>query len=417
MAIFISGIFIALMAVTLPIEDIASATDAMFLLLFVFVNIAVIKLRKNRPDLDRGFRVPFVPLIPILATVINLGLAVVLFFYRPLGVWVCVGYLIFGIAIYYLYSRKKEFEAKAEPVIHAEQPVIEVDLRNFHILVPVANTKTVHQLQRFATGLAESQKADITVLNVIHVPSQTPPSEGRKFLGAARSLLSKAITMAEDQGIPVYSLVKLTHNVPKAIIETCEERKIDLMILGWEGDQAVRNRVFGTKLDVILLNTICDIALICKAPAEDADIKKVLIPVSNIKFAILSLKVAEAMFPENDVQLVLFHATPHDDISEEREKCVADLQKYSDEINPERFKIVIRKTYRASDAILDEAPNYDLIIMGAPEEGLIKRAIFGDLPNRLAKEFDIPIILTKKYHGHVKSWFQKFFGTRKTMLG
>ena len=416
MAIFISGIFIALMAVTLPIEDIASATDAMFLLLFVFVNIAVINLRKNRPDLDRGFRVPFVPLIPILATVINIVLAVVLFFYRPLGVWVCVGYIIIGIAIYYLYARKKEFTATAEPVIHAEQPVIEVAPSSFHILVPVANTKTVHQLQGFATGLAKPYEADITVLNVIHVPPQTPPSEGRKYLGAARSLLSKAITMAEDQGIPVFSLVKLTHNVPKAIIETCEQRKVDLMILGWEGFQPSRNRVFGTKLDVILLNTICDIALICKPPAKDADIKKVLIPVSHIKFAVLSLKIAEAMFPENDVQLVLFHATPYDDISEVKEKFAADLQKCSDEITPERFQVVIRKTYRASDAILDEAPNYDLVIMGAPEEGLLKRALFGDLPNRIAKEFDIPIILTKKYHGHVKSWFQKFFGTRKTML-
>lgn len=370
-AIFISGIFIALMAVTLPIEDIASATDAMFLLLFVFVNLAVINLRKNRPDLDRGFRVPLVPLIPILAIVINLALAVVLFFYRPLGIWVCVGYLIFGIAIYYLYARKKEFTAKAEPVILAEQPVIEVDPCGFHILVPVANTKTVHQLQRFATGLAKSHEADIIVLNVIHVPSQTPPSEGRK---------------------------------------------IDLMILGWEGFQAARNRVFGTKLDVIILNTICDIALVCIPPAKDADIKKVLIPVSNIKFAILSLKIAEAMFPENGVQIVLFHATPYDDILEVKGKYAADLQKCSDEITPERFKIVIRKTYRASEAILNEAPNYDLIIMGAPEEGLIKRALFGDLPNLIAKELDIPIILTKKYHGHVKSWFQKFFGTRKTML-
>jgi len=416
MAVFISGIFIALMAVTLPIEDIASATDAMFLLLFVFVNLAVINLRKNRPDLDRGFRVPLVPLIPILATVINLALAVVLFFYRPLGVWVCIGYLFFGIAIYYLYARKKEFTAKAEPVIYAEQPLVDVDPASFHILVPVANTKTVHHLQRFATGLVKSFDSDITVLNVIYVPPQTPPSEGRKYLGEARSLLSGAITMAEDQGIPVYSLVKLTHNVPKAIIETCEERKIDLMILGWEGAQGARNRVFGTKLDEIILNTICDIALVCKAPAKDADIKKVLIPVSNIKFAILSLKIAEAMFRENDVQIDLFHATPYDDISEVKEKCAADLQKCSDEITPERFHIVIRKTYRASEAILNEAPNYDLIIMGAPEEGLIKRALFGDLPNLLAKELDLPIILTKKYHGHVKSWFQKFFGTRKTML-
>lgn len=416
LAVFISGTFIALMAVALPIEDIASATDAMFLLLFIFVNLAVINLRKNRPDLDRGFKVPFFPYIPLLATFINLALAVFLFFYRPLGVWVCVGYLLFGISIYYIYARRKEFVAKAEPVIHAEQPAFSVDARHAHIIVPVANAKTVEQLQRFAIRIARSQNADITVLNVIQVPAQLPPSEGRKYLGQARALLSRAIGMAEAARIPVYSLVKLTHNIPKAIIETCEERKIDLMILGWEGAKSVHNRVFGTKLDEIILNTICDIAMVCKALPIDADIKKILIPVSNIKYAILSLKVAEAMLPDEKVKIVLFHATPYDDISGLRRKYGNDLHKFSGEITPDRYQIVIRKTYRPAEAILNEAPNYDLIIMGAPEEGLVKRAFFGDLPTRVAQELDIPIILTKKYHGHVKSWFQKFFGSRKTIL-
>jgi len=416
MAVLISGLFIALMAISLPIEDIASATDAMFLLLFIFVNLAVINLRKNRPDLDRGFKVPLFPAIPIVATFLNLGLAVFLFFYRPLGVWVCLGYLLFGIFIYYLYSRKKEFVAKAEPVIHAEHPVHKIDPDAFHLLVPVANSKTVEQLQRFALRIAHSHQGDITVLNAIHVPPQLPPSEGRKYLGQARALLAKAIHVAEDAGIPIFSLVKLTHNVPKAIIETCEERKIDLMILGWEGIKPTHNRVFGTKLDEIILNSICDMALICKAPPEDAEINKIFIPVSNIKYALLSLKIAEAMIPDESIKIVLFHATQYDDLGEVRKKYEDDLKRFSKEITPGRYEIRIRKTYRPVDAILEEAPKHDLIIMGAPEEGLLKRAFFGDLPTRVAQELDIPIILTKKYHGHVKSWFQKFFGARKTML-
>jgi len=54
--------------------------------------------------------------------------------------------------------------------------------------------------------------------------------------------------------------------------------------------------------------------------------------------------------------------------------------------------------------------------MGAPEGGLVRRAFFGDLPFYIARETDVPIILTKRYTGHVKSWFQEFFGSRKTML-
>lgn len=415
MAVFISGMMIVLMAVMLPIEDIASATDAMFLLLFIFVNLAVVNLRKNRPDLDRGFKVPLFPYIPYVATFLNLFLAIFLFFYRPLGVWVCVGYMAVGISFYYLYSRRKEFVAKAAPAVHLEQPVFEAPPCNFHILVPVANAQTVEQLQRFAVRMAKAYTADITALNVIQVPAQLPPSEGRKYVDSARTLLGQAIEVAEKDSIPAYSLVKLTHNVPKAIIETCEERKIDLMVLGWEGERPAHDRVFGTITDEIILNTVCDIALICRSPA-DKEIGRILIPVSSIKYAVLSFKIAEAILSENGTPIVLFHATYQDDVTEVEKKYREELQKLGDVINPALYQIMVKKTQSVTEAILSEIQHHDLLIMGAPEEGLVRRALFGDLPVQIARETDVPIILTKRYTGHVKSWFQKFFGSRKTML-
>ncbi len=415
MATFISGVMIILMAVLLPIEDIASATDAMFLLLFIFVNLAVINLRKNRPDLDRGFKVPLFPHIPIAAIFLNLFLAVFLFFYRPLGVWVCVGYIVFGISFYYLYSRRKEFVAKAAPAVHAEHPVFEAPPCNFHILVPVANEKTVEQLQQFAVKMAKASTADITALNVIQVPAQLPPSEGRKYVDSARTLLGKAIEVAEKDNIPVYSLVKLTHNIPKAIIETCEDRKIDLMVLGWEGERPAHDRVFGTITDEIILNTVCDIALVCRSPA-DKEIGRILIPVSSIKYAVLSFKIAEAILSENGTPIVLFHATYQDDVAGVEQKYREELQKLEEVINPALYQIMVKKTQNVTEAILSETQHHDLIIMGAPEEGLVRRALFGDLPVQIARETAVPIILTKRYTGHVKSWFQKFFGSRKTML-
>ena len=77
---------------------------------------------------------------------------------------------------------------------------------------------------------------------------------------------------------------------------------------------------------------------------------------------------------------------------------------------------MVKRTGRIGEAILAETQHHDLIIMGAPEEGLVRRALFGDLPVQIARETGGPLILTKKYTGDVKSWFQKFFGSRKTTL-
>jgi len=87
-----------------------------------------------------------------------------------------------------------------------------------------------------------------------------------------------------------------------------------------------------------------------------------------------------------------------------------------DEINPERYQIKVRKTHGIVEAIIAETQFHDLIIMGAPEEGLVRRALFGDMPVLIARATDVPLILTKRCTGQVKSWFQKFFGSRKTML-
>lgn len=416
MAIFLSGALIIFMAVVFPIEDIASATDAMFLILFVFVNLAVINLRKNRPDLDRGFKVPLFPYIPFAATVLNLGLAAFLFFYRPLGVYVSVGYMILGIFIFYMYAKKKEFSAKAEPVIHAEKPLSCVEPCPFNVLVPLANRETVPQLMHFATKIAKAHAGDLTVMNVIQIPAQLPPSEGRKYLGQARDLLDRGIKIAEDNDIPVYSLVKVSHNIPKAIIETCEERQIELMVLGWEGDVPSHNRVFGTIMDEIILNATSDIAMVCRPPRQESRIERILIPISNINYAMLSLQIAEALTREDKTPIALFHVTASGDPKEIRRRYLEELQKRKGEIDPSRYDIIISQTQWIPEAIMAETHHNDLIIMGAPEEGLVRRALFGDLPAYIAREMDTPLILTKKYTGHVKSWFQKFFGTRKTML-
>ena len=60
-------------------------------------------LRKKRPDLDRPFRTPWVPVVPILGVVCCLGLMATL----PGDTWIrLIVWLLIGFAIYFGYSRK-----------------------------------------------------------------------------------------------------------------------------------------------------------------------------------------------------------------------------------------------------------------------------------------------------------------------
>ena len=53
-AVGISAVLIIVMALLLPVDEVAKAADVMFLIMFAQVNITVMTLRRRRPDLARG---------------------------------------------------------------------------------------------------------------------------------------------------------------------------------------------------------------------------------------------------------------------------------------------------------------------------------------------------------------------------
>jgi APA family basic amino acid/polyamine antiporter len=65
------------------------------------VNIGVIILRRTKPDLERGFRVPFVPVFPIIGSL----LCVYLMRYLSLETWLrFLGWMAIGLVIYFTYG-------------------------------------------------------------------------------------------------------------------------------------------------------------------------------------------------------------------------------------------------------------------------------------------------------------------------
>ncbi|MCO6005590.1 amino acid permease [Actinoallomurus purpureus] len=69
---------------------------------FLFVSAGVMALRRSRPDLPRGFRVPAVPVTPILA----IGATAWLMLNLHLRTWEYFGvWMAFGLAVYLLYGR------------------------------------------------------------------------------------------------------------------------------------------------------------------------------------------------------------------------------------------------------------------------------------------------------------------------
>jgi APA family basic amino acid/polyamine antiporter len=96
-ATYLTGLAVAVLAAFIPIGDAADMTNIGTLFAFVLVCIGVIVLRYTRPNQPRPFKMPLMPVIPLLGTAACLGLMVFL----PSLTWIrFVAWTAVGIVVY-----------------------------------------------------------------------------------------------------------------------------------------------------------------------------------------------------------------------------------------------------------------------------------------------------------------------------
>jgi APA family basic amino acid/polyamine antiporter len=92
------GVLVAIAASVFPIAKLEEMVNIGTLFAFVLVSAGVIVLRRSRPDLPRGFRVPWVPAVPIAAIAACLWLMLNLtgLTWIRFGVWMAMGIVVYA---------------------------------------------------------------------------------------------------------------------------------------------------------------------------------------------------------------------------------------------------------------------------------------------------------------------------------
>ncbi len=411
-AIFISGALIILMAIALPIEDVAASADIMFLLLFMMVCYSLITLRERRPDLDRQFTVPFFPYWPIAGIVACLALSLTLFELSPIAWYTTILWIAGGVVIYLGYGVRQQERriAEAQPILMEEI----VAIKQYSVMVPVSDIGQARELGKLGAMLAAVHDGELFALHVIRVPRAMTISEGRIFLRHGRHVLEAAIEAGKSFDVPVRTMIRLGRNIGQTIMNTARERRANVMLLGWPGYTHSRDVAFGSVIDLISKNPPCDVAVVRFRRPWEAP-QRLLLPCrgrgANVRLAFALARDIVSFYaqPEqggHEIDICALHVVTPGQPAEEVEAFRRQIGRLAEELGV-RVQVLEQEAEHVVAGIVGVIRPDDVVIMGASEQGVFEQRLFGNIPEQVMRLSPSTIIMCKSYQGEMVSWLRR----------
>lgn len=405
-AIAVTGVVLLAMALTLPIEAVGSAASLIFLLTFAMVNLSVIVLRRKAPEIPRRYRVPFYPVVPILGVVLNVFLALYQFTFQPLAWYVTIGWVLFGLLLYFGYFEKQAAETRPQ-VLEKPAPARVADEAS--VVVPLHNPDHVDVLLRYAAPIAEARREPLVAYSVVEVPRQLPIHEGLRFAHHREGLLKAAREHGRDHGVELETDLVIAHNAADGIQAGAKRYRADFLMMGWKGYTDTRDRIFGEVADQVVRHAPCDLGMLKVAGTDPP--RRCLFPTAGGPHARLAAEVLNVLAPALGMEVTACYVVPPDATDEVRRQAMTWIDKTlaAMQVEVPVTKKLIESTSIAG-GIARESRDYDLVVLGAAREPFLSQVVFGEIPEKVARFSPASVLVVKRYEGRVRSLLKRALG-------
>jgi amino acid transporter/nucleotide-binding universal stress UspA family protein len=404
-AILISLVIIVIMAVSLPIEAVASAADIMFLLLFLQVNLAMISLRKKRKDLDRGYKVPLFPYLSIAGILLLLFLAIYMFKYSILAWIVTIIWSTMGLLVYRFYASKREIEYTRK-VRTLEQ----ISRKEYNLLVYLSDHSNIRSISLIALAIARKHNAKIIFLYVIELSEGEKLKKGIKLTDKAEEIMQEAQSFAEESAIPSKSIIKISHRTSKGIYDTYVEESCNFILMDRKKSSSFLERFFSSVIDSVLQKSTTEVAIL-HGEIERREVKNILVPFGGDIHTQLAAEITPALTEFFNAEIkfaVVFN--PGTKISEQQKK-IEQINTLLEE-NKITAKIVSIIDSDILQGILKLSAGNDLVVMGGKTGDFIELLFSKSLVREITEQVECPVLWLKEYEER-ESFFISLFKTQK----
>ena len=358
------------------------------------VNATLIYSRRNHPDLERGFRMPFVPVLPALGILANLALVANL---PPIGAALGLVLTLAMIGVYFVWGGAPHVEELAEEVVSRHTPLgakpaggaaegaeTEEEAERFRILVAVAHPERAVAHVRLAARLGAGQEAEplVQVLNVTHVPEQTPSEIVRDEAEARTEQLGDRLAEA-DLDVEYTVEGHICRDVAFDILQTARTHAVDRILMGYpeEHPGVVETVEYNAPCGVFFVSNVDHVGALStiNVGAGGGPHHLALMPLVNE----LGRQGAEVHVISIEPQA--------GGTKEPIEETVAALS------GAESLQVHnVSANTVAEGLVSTTVGNGGLLIIGATRNRRLRRWVFGSTPDQvieLAREADVPVLI------------------------
>jgi CIC family chloride channel protein len=290
--------------------------------------------------------------------------------------------------------------------------------RTYRLLVTIANPLTCGDLIELAKTIVQGRRGEITALHVVQ--TERSPREEEKSAEARRTMLEAVLLHAQEPAVPIHTVTRTAPAIAQGIVDTAIEENSHLILMGWRGRlrRSATGASIGDILDQVIKNAPCDIAVVKTRGLQN--VRRILVPTAGGPNAALALGLATSIARRYRAEVTtLYVARPGQEATGRAmlAKTVSGLPG----AKAVRQELVVADN--AVKGILKAAKDYDLVLLGATQEGLFQQVLFGPIPEEVAKRCSKTVIVVKGYQpivsmvkGALSGWTERLRGGREPAM-
>ncbi|HUS92625.1 MAG TPA: amino acid permease [Phycisphaerae bacterium] len=403
-ALSVTAVLVFAVAIALRPKHAGATASIMFLFLFFVVNLCVIRIRRNMGDeLTYGYLMPLFPLFPVLAIGCQVLLAGAIVTESWIAWAIALVWVPLGVVTYRAYSRHHAVATADE--IHVLEERRAEPGEGYRIMVAVANPDNALSMIRTTYKLCGAKDARVELVHMVPVPEQVPLTDADRYMLEGKEGILETMLYLAPQ-FPLSTTIRYCRNIARGIVSAVREKRADMLILGWHGRRR-RSRVFriGSTVDPIIERAPCDVVVL-KDCGGNRTFRRVLVPVAGGPNSPFALEVAGILAEPADGEITVLtvggRKTKGFDLNE---FVAAQLER-----NPSLQGRVWGKTVWGRDVvgtILQQAEDYDLVVLGCTSEPILRRMAHYPVPETVAQRCGKPLVMVKAGRG-LRSWVKRW---------